>query len=184
MEDEAGLCDEQQKVNDVVVIVLIEGLQQNLELAQDLVGGHRKRALVVQLQDPQQLVLHVVAHLAVVVHAEAEQRREAALHDSRLPQLLVRFLHDEDLREAGGERAHRGGLHVSLLRFVHVQQNVQAVVALQALHVVRHFGKDELQQIEQLHDYTDHSTRTLRQCSLLPASVDMMHEKNSTGEGW
>ena len=178
MEDEAGLRDEQQKVDDIVVIVLVEGLQQNLELAQDLVGGHRKRALVVELQDPQQLVLHVVAHLAVVVHAEAEQRREGALHDSRLPQLLVR------LREAGGERAHRGGLHVSLLRFVHVQQNVQAVVALQALHVVRHFGKDELQQIEQLQDYADHSTRTLRQCSLLPASVDMMHEKNSTGEGW
>ena len=47
MEDEAGLRDEQQKVDDVVVIVLVEGLQQNLELAQDLVGGHRKRALVV-----------------------------------------------------------------------------------------------------------------------------------------
>ena len=77
MEDEAGLRDEQQKVDDVVVIVLVEGLQQNLELAQDLVGGHRKRALVVELQDPQQLVLHVVAHLAVVVHAEAERSRES-----------------------------------------------------------------------------------------------------------
>ena len=68
-----------------MVLVLVEGLQQNVELAQDLVGGYCESTLVVELQNTHQFILDMVANLAVVVHAEAEQQREGSLHDSRLP---------------------------------------------------------------------------------------------------
>lgn len=150
VENQARLGDEHEEVDHVVEVVLVEGLAQNVQLANHLAGRHGEAALVVELEQSHDLVLDVVANLAVVLHAETEEERKRALHDPGFPQLRVRFLHEQDLRQTGGERADRGRFHIILVGFVDVHQYIQAVVALQSLHVVRNVGKHELEQIEEL----------------------------------
>lgn len=75
-------------------VVLVEGLAQNVQLANHLAGRHGKAALVVELEQSHDLVLDVVTNLAVVLHAETEEERKRALHDSGFPQFRVRFLHE------------------------------------------------------------------------------------------
>ena len=69
VENQARLGDEHEEVDHVVEVVLVEGLAQNVQLANHLAGRHGEAALVVELEQSNDLVLDVVANLAVVLHA-------------------------------------------------------------------------------------------------------------------
>ena len=73
MEEQTRLGDEHKEVDHVVEVVFVEGFAQNVQLTNHLAGRHGEAALVVELQQSHDLVLDMMAHLAVVLHAETEE---------------------------------------------------------------------------------------------------------------